>query len=459
MHEGEPEYRDALPQGPAHRRGAGLNPGNRFEKNRVHLSGDALDHQRAQRDADAAEALQAGPGDRRSSVLKPVPIDGVKRGQAGLPGLDVPPIRVPLQIFPDQTQTIINRVKPTSDVPFDWTVNPYRGCEHGCIYCFARPYHEYLGFSMGLDFETKIMAKHDAPDLLRRELAKASWPGEPIVMSAITDIYQPIEKKLRIARGCLEVMAECHQPVTTMTKNTLVLRDLDLWHRLGEVNAGRVTVTLVTLDDELATRLEPRASPPTARLRIIQKLAEAGVPVSVNIAPIIPGLTDSELPRLLEAVADAGATRVAWVLLRLPYQLKDLFLDWLERNVHPDRARHVESLIRQARGGKLYDAGPPRDRAESRTRGNSPGKAGDYADGGITLGTTSNRRPHYAQDNADRRQGHDRRRGSGVHAAQLKQVFEVYCRKYGLNRDVQPLARKYFRRPRLDGQLGLFAED
>src|SRR5262249_37669984 len=148
---------------------------------------------------------------------------------------------------------------------FDWTVNPYRGCEHGCIYCFARPYHEYLGFSSGLDFETKIMAKPDAPALLRQELAKPSWKPEPIVMSAITDVYQPIEHKMRITRGCLEVLAECGQPVSTMTKNALVLRDADLWARLAEMNAGRVIVTLVTLDNDLAQKLEPRATLPTAR--------------------------------------------------------------------------------------------------------------------------------------------------------------------------------------------------
>ncbi|MEM8737322.1 MAG: radical SAM protein [Planctomycetota bacterium] len=473
---GEPEFRDALPQGPAHRRGAGLNPGNRFEAHRVHVLGEALDHQQAERDAEAAEAPRAGPSDRRSSVIPATPKKAsfpdtgstldpqtVSPDTATSPGTSKHPPKglpkqtpgraprgVALQVLADRTQTIINRVQPTSDVPFDWTVNPYRGCEHGCIYCFARPYHEYLGFSMGLDFETKIMAKHEAPDLLRRELAHRHWPGDPIVMSAITDIYQPVEKKLRIARGCLEVMAECFQPVSTMTKNTLVLRDLDLWQRLGEVGAGRVTVTLVTLDDELATRLEPRASPPSARLRIIQKLTEAGVPVSVNIAPVIPGLTDAEVPRLLEAVADAGARRVAWVLLRLPHQLKDLFLDWLGRNVHPDRARRVESLIRQARGGKLYDTGPLAKRAGPHDHAAKAGADDPRCNGGVTLGTRSRR------SLSPPRGGHDRRRGSGVHVENLKTVFEVYCRKYGLNRDVQPIVCKHFRRPNLDGQMGLF---
>ncbi|MFT3786757.1 MAG: PA0069 family radical SAM protein [Tepidisphaeraceae bacterium] len=370
------EYRDALAKGLAHRRGAGLNPGNRFEANRFHLSGEERDRQlveQTERDSDAR------------------------------------PVRVPLEVIHDRTVTIINRVASTADVPFDWTLNPYRGCEHGCIYCFARPYHEYLGFSCGLDFETKIVAKHNAPELLRRELAAKSWRGEPIVMSAITDVYQPIEHQLRITRGCLEVLAECGQAVSTMTKSALVLRDIDLWAKLGAQNAARVTVTLVTLDDTLAKKLEPRAAAPARRLAVLRELVKAGVPVSVNIAPIIPGLTDVELPRILQAVADAGARRVAWVLLRLPYQLKDLFLDWMQRELSPDRARHIESLLRQARGGKLYQA-----------------------------------------DTASRR------RGNGAIAAQVAGIFDVFTRKYGINRDVRPMNTRAFRPPALDGQLDLF---
>ena len=373
------EYRDALPDGPGRRRGAGLNPGNRFEANRFHADGDAMDRQRAERNVDGGDPEVA---DR---------------------------VRVPLTVIADKTIHVINKVAPTSDVPFDWTVNPYRGCEHGCIYCFARPYHEYLGYSCGLDFETKIVAKHDAPGLLRKELAKPTWKGEPIVMSAITDIYQPLEKELELARGCLEVMVECGQPVTTMTKGALVLRDTDLWAKAGAMNTGRVTVTLVTLDDALAKRLEPRAAAPTRRLYMIRELVKAGVPVSVNIAPVIPGLTDIEMPAILEAVADAGARRVAWVMLRLPYQIKDLFLDWLGHNVHPERAKHVESMIRQSYGGKLYNAGTP-----------------------------------------------VRRRGKGQIAAQVAQVFDVFTRKHGLNRDVRPLTRHHFRHPSDGTQMVLF---
>src|SRR5277367_5341682 len=332
MSETDFSYRDALPSGPAHRRGAGINPGNRFEKVRLHVLGEEIDRQWVER-----------------------------QNEDGSLG------RVQRQVFLDRTQRIINQVSKTADVPFDWTLNPYRGCEHGCIYCFARPYHEYLGFSCGLDFETKLMAKPDAAKLLKQELASPRWKPEPIVMSAITDIYQPIEHKMRIARQCLEVLADCGQPVTTMTKSALVLRDTDLWSRLAGMNAGRVTITLVTLDANLAQKLEPRATSPAGRLRAIRELSAAGIPVSVNIAPIIPGLTDIELPRILEAVAEAGARRAAWVMLRLPYPLKDLFLDWLQRSVHPDRARKVESLIRQARRGKLYEAS-----YATRRRGHGP---------------------------------------------------------------------------------------
>ncbi len=369
------EYRDALPHAPARGRGAGVNPGNRFEAVRLHMLGEFLDE------------------------------DAARRQQDGQP-LRQP--RVPTQVFEDATQTLINRVKPTSDVPFDWTLNPYRGCEHGCVYCYARPYHEYLGFSCGLDFETKIVAKPQAPRMLLEELARPSWRGEPIVMSAITDIYQPIEKRLRIARGCLQVLADCGQPVTTMTKNALVLRDVDLWAKMSAQRTGRVVVTLVTLDHELAAKLEPRAASPSRRLHMIRELTKAGVAVGVNIAPVIPGLTDKEMPAILQAVADAGARQVGWVLLRLPWQLKDVFLDWLGRCT-PERAAHVESLLRQSFGGKLY-------RADTRIR----------------------------------------RRGQGEIAVQIARMFDVFTRKYGLNRDVRPLSRRAFRRPNRHGQLGLF---
>jgi len=369
----EASYRDALVRGPAHRRAAGLNPGNRFESVRLHVLGEELDRQWIEQEA----------------------ADGSLH-------------RVERQVFNDRTKRIINPVARTSDVPFDWTLNPYRGCEHGCIYCFARQYHEYLGFSCGLDFETKLTAKPEAARLLRQELAAPTWKPEPIVMSASTDVYQPIEHQMRLTRQCLEVLADCGQPVSTMTKSALVLRDVDLWSRLAAMHAGRVTITLVTLDAELSATLEPRTTIPAGRLRVIRELTDAGIPVTVNVAPIIPGLTDMELPRILEAVAQAGARRAAWTLLKLPHQIKDLFLDWLQRNVHPDRAKKVESLIRQMRGGKLYDA------------------------------------------------SRDRWRGRGPFTEQISQTFDVFTRKYGLNRDVRPLSSAHFRRPELGGQLGLF---
>lgn len=369
------DYQDALPTGPAHRRGAAINPGNRFESTRLHVLGEELDRQLIERDENGGRTV------------------------------------VPRQVFRDNTKTIINRVAPTADVPYDWTLNPYRGCEHGCVYCFARPYHEFLGFSSGLDFETKLMAKPDAAALLREELADPSWQAEPIVMSAITDIYQPIEHGMRIARNCLQVMADCGQPATTMTKSAMVLRDADLWAKLAAMNAGRVTITLVTLDTDLARKLEPRASSPAARLRTIRELTQAGVPVTVNVAPVIPGLTDTEVPQILEAVADAGAKRVYWVLLRLPYQLKEIFLDWLQRNVHPQRAAKVESLIRQARGGKLYDS--------------------SYA---------------------------TRRRGTGPIIEALRTTFDVFSRRYGLDEPLPALSNAHFRPPvPRGGQMSLFS--
>lgn len=361
--------------GPAHRRGAGINPTNRFEDVHLHVLGEELDRRLVEHE-DQAGRLR----------------------------------RVERVVFRDATRTIINRVAPTSDVPFDWTVSPYRGCEHGCVYCFARTFHEYLGLSCGLDFETKLVAKPEAPELLKRELASPRWRPEPIVMSAITDVYQPLEAELGITRRCLEVMAASRQPVSTMTKSALVLRDTDLWQSLAFHRAGRVTITLVTLDTELARALEPRASTPAGRLRAVRTLVDAGVEVTVNIAPVIPGLTDSELPSLLEAAADAGATRAAWIMLRLPHQLKAVFLDWLKRTVHPARAAKVESLIREMRGGKLYDAGAARGR------------------------------------------------GEGPRAAQIARVFEVFTRKYALNRDVRPLSGHKFRPPELGGQMALFGD-
>lgn len=309
-----PEYPDALPGGTVRGRGSQLNPANRFETLRLHVLGDSLD-----------EASRESPNGRQA----------------------------PTEVFSDTTRTILNEVD-SPDLPFRWTLNPYRGCEHGCVYCYARPWHEQLGLSCGLDFETKIFAKPEAPKLLRRELLKPRWAGGPVVLSGVTDPYQPIEEKLRITRRCLEVFAEFGHPVSVITKGRLVTRDLDL---LGDLAAGGLTqasVSLTTLDNRLASSMEPRASSPGARLKTIEALAKAGVPVRVMTAPIIPGLNDHELPSLLQAAADAGAQSAGFVLLRLAHQLKALFLDWLAREF-PDRAGKVESLLRQCRAGELND--------------------------------------------------------------------------------------------------------
>ncbi len=340
-------------------RGAAINPANRFEE--IHL--EVLPEARE-------EALREHP-------------DGVQ---------------VPTRVYRDHSRRIINRVD-SPDLGFHWTINPYRGCEHGCVYCYARPTHEMLGFSSGLDFETRIMAKLDAPGLLRAELSAPGWRAEPIVMSGVTDCYQPLESRLRITRGCLEVMAECRQPVGIVTKNRLVTRDLDLLGELARAGAVSVAVSLTTLDHELAATMEPRTSCPADRLRAIRELAAAKVPVTALLAPLIPGVNDSEVPRLLEAAAEAGAGAAAWVLLRLPHQVKAIFFDWLERH-RPHRVSRVRSALRDLGGGRLYDP---------------------------TFGV--------------------RQRGTGPRAEQLAQTFEVFCRRYGLARAHRPLSSAAFVRP------------
>jgi DNA repair photolyase len=370
---GEAEYRDALPTGVTRGRGAGLNPGNRFEDVRLHVLGEHLD-----------EVIAENP-------------DGT---------------RVTTRVYADRTKTIINHVE-SPDIGFDWTINPYRGCEHGCIYCYARPGHETLGWSLGLDFETKIMAKLDAATLLRKELRAPKWKGEKIVMSGVTDPYQPIEAKLRITRSVLEVLAECRQPVSFITKNKLILRDLDLLRELHAHRAVSVAVSITSLDNDLARRMEPRASAPADRLKTVETLATAGIPVSVMTAPIIPGLNDNEIPALLKAASEAGATGAGYVMLRLPYQIKDLFLDWLKREF-PERAGRVENAVREMRGGALYDARP-----------------------------------------------FVRGRGEGVRAEQIAATFKLFKRRYGLDQPRGALSSASFRRPEpLDEnphQLGLFA--
>lgn len=285
-------------------------------------------------------------------------------------GWDLPEEEKPLvtTVSFDHTRTILTR-NDSPDIPFDQSINPYRGCEHGCAYCFARPTHAYLGFSPGLDFETKLVAKPDAAELLRKELAKPSYVCAPIAMGTNTDPYQPIEREHRITRSILEVCVELDHPVSIVTKSANVLRDVDLLAKLAEKKLVLVFLSVTSLDRELAGKLEPRASRPHRRLEAIKALAEAKVPVGVLSSPMIPGLNDHELEGILEAARERGATQAGYTLVRLPLEIKELFTEWLERHA-PDRAARVLSLIRQTREGALYDA-----RFGVRGRGTGP-----YAD-------------------------------------------------------------------------------
>jgi len=266
------------------------------------------------------------------------------------------------RFFVDHARTILT-TNDSPDVGIEYSLNPYRGCEHGCSYCFARPTHEYYGLSSGLDFETQIIVKPDAPRLLRHELANPRWNGTPISVSGVTDCYQPIERKLRLTRQCLEVMAEFHQPCAVITKNRLVTREKDVLAELARYQATMVFLSISTLDDELAGRMEPRATRPVGRLEAIRELTVAGVPTGVMIAPVIPGLTDHEMPAILQSARQAGAVAASFVPLRLPFAVKDLFIRWLGEHF-PERKEKVLGRIRNLRGGKLYDS-----RFGSRMRG------------------------------------------------------------------------------------------
>jgi DNA repair photolyase len=312
---------------PIHGRGASWSPPNRFEK--LHVDSNDVDVV----DVDPAEEeppshSYGAPGERP---------------------------RRETQFFRDDTRTIITR-NNSPDVGFETSVNPYRGCEHGCIYCYARPTHEYLGFSAGLDFESKIMVKTDAPELLRAELESPHWQPQVIVMSGVTDPYQPVEKQLRITRGCLEVLAKFRNPVAIITKNRLVTRDVDLLQELAKFDAVAVNISVTSLDPKLQRLLEPRTSSPEARLDAIKQLRAAGIPVGVMVAPIIPGLTDHEAPKILEACAEAGAQFAGYTIVRLPWAVAPLFERWLEEHF-PDRKEKVLGRIRDLRGnGRLNNS-------------------------------------------------------------------------------------------------------
>jgi DNA repair photolyase len=349
------------PHPPAPGRGAQINPPNRFERLRV----------------------EADP--------------------------DCPPEEQPnprTQFFYDATESLLTK-NDSPDVGFTYGLNSYRGCEHGCAYCFARPFHEYLGWSSGLDFETKIMVKLRAPELLRQELSAPKWQPQPIAMSGVTDCYQPAERQFQLSRRCLEVCAELRHPILLITKNALVTRDLDVLQELARYNCVAVHLSVTTLDTDLGGAMEPRASRPQARLRAIRELSAAGIPVGVMVAPPIPGLTDHEMPAILEAAAEAGATRASYVLLRLPHAVKDVFLQWLDDHVPTKKARILDRL-RTLRGGKLYDS--------------AWGKRGT---------------------------------GEGIFADQLSQMFDVTARRFGLNRENFPLSTEHFRKPGEQFSLGL----
>jgi len=368
----ESSIRDGLTSGPLRGRGAQLNPSNRFQDLRLDVLGEHLD-----------EVLAEKPDGTQVKTL----------------------------VYRDKSRSIINPVD-SPDLPMKWTVNPYRGCEHGCVYCYARPGHEYLGLSVGADFETKIIAKTDAPRLLREALLRPTWAGEGLMFSGVTDCYQPVESTLKITRGCLEVCAELAQPVTIVTKSRLVLRDLDLLKELNRHAAVHVALSVTSVNAELSAKLEPRASAPAERLKTVRRLADAGIPVWVMVAPIIPGLNEAEMPAILRRAADAGASGAGYVLLRLPHQVKDVFIDWLYREF-PDRARRVENLIRDTRDGDLYNASP-----------------------------------------------HTRMVGTGARAKQIGDMFRLFRERSGLNKPWTPCSSEEFLRRKQErasnGQLTLF---
>jgi DNA repair photolyase len=257
-------------------------------------------------------------------------------------------------VLPDRARSVIT-TNDSPDVGFDQSINPYRGCSHGCVYCFARPTHSYLGLSPGLDFETKLFYKADAVNLLEAELSKPKYVCKTIALGINTDGYQPLEKRLEVTRGILGVLARCRHPVTIVTKSALIVRDLDLLADLAKHRLVSVMLSITSMSADIKRTLEPRTASPQARLRVIQQLSEAGVPVGVLLAPVIPAITDHEIEDIMGAARSAGATRAGYVLLRLPHELKILFREWLTEH-YPDRAKHVMSLINQARGGKDYDS-------------------------------------------------------------------------------------------------------
>jgi DNA repair photolyase len=323
----------------------------------------------------------------------------------GTADAELPPFRT--TVTAEHAKSVLQR-QNSPDLPFDYSLNAYRGCEHGCIYCYARPSHAYLNLSPGLDFETKLFAKPDAAKLLRGELAKPSYACSPIALGSNTDPYQPIEREWKITRQVLEALAECRHPVSIVTKSALVERDLDLLADLAQDDLVQVFISVTTLDGELARRLEPRAASPRRRLQAIERLNQAGVPCGVLAAPSIPFLTDSELENILQAAREHGAQSAGYALLRLPYELKDLFKDWLATH-YPLKAEHVMSRLRAMRGGRENDS---------------------------EFGS--------------------RFRGEGLFADLLARRFRKACERLGLNQEDTSLNTAVFRKPSPGGQQSLF---
>lgn len=320
---------------------------------------------------------------------------------------ELPPFKTFVQ--EERARKIITR-NESPDLGFDRSINPYRGCEHGCIYCYARPTHAYQGLSPGLDFETKLFVKPDAPELLLRELSAPGYEPKMIALGTNTDPYQPIERKWQVTRRILEVLRDANHPVGIVTKSALVMRDIDILSEMAAKGLAKVALSITTLDPRLARAMEPRAATPPRRLEAMRALSQAGVPTAVMVAPIIPAINDSEIERILDAAANAGATEAGYVMLRLPLEIKDLFREWLGEHF-PDKAKHVISLVRDLNGGKDYDA---------------------------TFGK--------------------RQTGSGPYAWSVGRRFELASRRIGLNRRRSRLTTSLFRPPSRKGsQLDLFA--
>lgn len=319
---------------------------------------------------------------------------------------EAPDAQIKTEVFVDASKSIIS-TNDSPDIGMETTLNPYRGCEHGCIYCYARPGHEYLGLSAGLDFETKIFTKPDAARLLKEKLSSKAWQPKVITLSGVTDCYQPLERDLKITRSCLEVLRDFRNPAAIITKNALVTRDIDIFADMAVHECISINMSVTTLDAKVSRLMEPRASQPYLRLKAIETLARAGIPVGIMIGPVVPGLTDHELPAILKAVADAGARHAHYTMLRLPHGVKDLFQVWAAKN-YPDRAEKILNRVRSVRNGKLYDS---------------------------EFGT--------------------RMTGEGVFADQVAAMFSLYKKKYGLTQR-QELSTAHFRANTYDQQLALF---